>query len=226
MVAVVGVDACKKGWIAVEIPREGEPAAHYLKHIGDVTEAVPSAQVIGVDIPIGLPAKGRRRADIEARALLGARGSSVFWTPPRQVLVSETHALATRLAVEMTGAGISQQSYALAAKVLEVDGWLPSAPCPVVEVHPEASFAVMLRQPAKASKKSWAGVVERRDALAAEGIVLDHVSGAATLHAAVDDMLDAAAAAWTALRVLSGLARCLPDPPEIDSAGRSVAIWA
>ena len=40
-----------------------------------------------------------------------------------------------------------------------------------------------------------------------------------------DDLLDAAAAAWTARRVLAGSARPLPDPPEVDSSGRPVAIW-
>ncbi|WP_194919348.1 DUF429 domain-containing protein [Catenulispora rubra] len=33
--------------------------------------------------------------------------------------------------------------------------------------------------------------------------------------AAVDDFLDAAAAAWRAARILGGTARRLPDPPEV-----------
>jgi predicted RNase H-like nuclease len=41
----------------------------------------------------------------------------------------------------------------------------------------------------------------------------------------VDDVLDAAAAAWTALRVSQGAARCLPDPPETFSDGLPCAIW-
>jgi predicted RNase H-like nuclease len=38
------------------------------------------------------------------------------------------------------------------------------------------------------------------------------------------DVLDAAAAAWSADRIARGLARSLPDPPE-EIRGRKVAIW-
>jgi predicted RNase H-like nuclease len=41
----------------------------------------------------------------------------------------------------------------------------------------------------------------------------------------VDDVLDAAAVAWTAVRVARGVARHLPDPPERFSDGIDCAIW-
>ncbi|MFI6764988.1 DUF429 domain-containing protein [Streptomyces sp. NPDC050355] len=40
-----------------------------------------------------------------------------------------------------------------------------------------------------------------------------------------DDVLDAAAAAWTAHRIACGRARSVPNPPERDAGGRPVAIW-
>jgi predicted RNase H-like nuclease len=43
--------------------------------------------------------------------------------------------------------------------------------------------------------------------------------------AAVDDVLDATAVAWSALRIASGEAQFLPETPERDPSGRSVAIW-
>jgi hypothetical protein len=46
------------------------------------------------------------------------------------------------------------------------------------------------------------------------GIVLPDDLGPAGRAAAVDDVLDAAAAAWTARRVAHGQARPLPDPPD------------
>lgn len=64
---------------------------------------------------------------------------------------------------------------------------------------------------------------ERLALLAAEGIVLPRdlgVSGAVP----VDDVLDAAAAAWSARRLALEMAHSLPDPPEIID-GRRVAIW-
>ena len=224
--SVVGVDACKKGWIAVELRDGTPPVAHFLVHIGDVQLAAPDAEVIAIDIPIGLPFAGPRQADIAARSQLGPRRSSVFSTPPRDVLLAETHVLATKLAVELTGKGISQQSWALRSRILEVEDWLPRAPCEVVEVHPEVSFSVMLGHPASASKKTWAGMVERVSALGAVGIHLHEVFGAATTQAVTDDMLDAGAAAWSAARVGAGEAQSFPSVPPRDADGRAIAIWA
>jgi predicted RNase H-like nuclease len=49
--------------------------------------------------------------------------------------------------------------------------------------------------------------------------------GAAGDGAGVDDVVDAAAAAWTGRRVAQSLARSLPDPPERFSDGLDCAIW-
>jgi predicted RNase H-like nuclease len=120
---------------------------------------------------------------------------------------------------------MSQQAYALGAKILEVEEWLTFAPCPVLEVHPEVSFAELLGAPASAPKKSWLGMVERYRALAGAGIYLEELTGAAARAAAVDDMLDAGVAAWTARRVHVGEARTLPSLPPASIDGRPVAIW-
>ncbi len=221
----VGVDGCGTGWIAVVL-RPGEPAqAHYLARIDELTAAVPDAAVVGIDMPIGLPESGRRQADVLARVALGPRRSSIFFAPVRAALAAATHATGTAASVRLTGAGMSRQSYALAGKIFEVEQWLPQAPCPVHEVHPELSFATLLGAPAGAGKKSWAGMIQRREILGRHDIRLDHVTGPAARYAATDDMLDAGAAAWTAARLLAGRAESLPDPPEIDRDGRLMAIW-
>lgn len=225
-VTVVGVDACKRGWIAVVLRPGALPEAHYLPAIEELSSTVPGAQVVAVDIPIGLPETGRRDADVEARKVLGARRDSVFFAPVRDALLAATHALASEASKRLTGLGISQQSFALGPKVREVEEWIPDAPCPVFEIHPELSFAQLMQRPATASKKSWAGMVERRAALAGVGIVLDSVSGAAAVNAAADDVLDAAVAAWTAGRLLDGTAVSFPVSPPVDRRGRHVAIWA
>jgi hypothetical protein len=121
--------------------------------------------------------KGRREADFAARARLGVRRNSVFFTPPRAVLEATTHADATAASVRLTGLGLSQQSFALFPKLREVDDWVQRAPCPVYEVHPELSFAVLLGAPASAPKKTWAGMAERRRALENLGLTLDHIHG-------------------------------------------------
>lgn len=119
---------------------------------------------------------------------------------------------------------MSQQAFALRHKVLEVEEWLPSVPCQVVEVHPEVSFAAILGGPATAPKKSWHGMVERYRAPTGIGLFLDEATGEGARRALVDDMLDAGAAARSARRVRDGEAHSLPpSPPTVD--GRAVAIW-
>ena len=89
MVAV-GVDARKKGWIAVALRTGTDVQAHFLESIEDLGEAIPDAEVVGIDIPIGLPDTGRRAADIEAKTALGPRSNSVFFTPVRAALEAVT----------------------------------------------------------------------------------------------------------------------------------------
>ncbi len=224
---LVGIDGCRSGWIAVVIGHAGEVGAHHLHRIDDLGTVAPDADVIGIDIPIGLPEAGRRQADLAARDFLGARRNSVFHTPVRAALEAANHAEATAASLRVTGSGISQQSYALRRKITEVEDWLPSATCPVFEVHPEVSFAVLLGAPASASKKTWAGMRERWRGLSAAGIDLEGLDvGTASVAASVDDMLDAAVVAWTARRIAAGTARVFPDPPETGTAGRDLAVWA
>lgn len=224
--AVVGIDGCSTGWIAVALAADGRATAHYLPTIGSVADAIPDASVIGIDIPIGFARDQPRRADLEARAFLGKRRNSLFLTPPRSVLAAPDHATATRLSVELTGSGVSQQSFALRKKIFEVEAWLPEASCPVFEVHPEVCFAVLMGAPASASKKSWHGMVERRSALETAGIRLGDVPADVGRRAAVDDVLDAVVVAWTARRLRDGEARPFPAVPADRAASAEIAIWA
>jgi len=71
------------------------------------------------------------------------------------------------------------------------------------------------------SKSTWAGVARRRQLLARAGIVLRDDFGLAGQKAGVD----AAVAAWTALRVTRGQARSIPDPPELFGDRLPCAVW-
>lgn len=95
----------------------------------------------------------------------------------------------------------------------------------MVEVHPEASFAELAGATLHSRKSSWAGIARRRHLLAGAGIGLPDDLGSAGEKAAVDDVLDAAAAAWTAVRVLRDQAKARPSPPELFSDGLPSAIW-
>jgi predicted RNase H-like nuclease len=64
-----------------------------------------------------------------------------------------------------------------------------------VEVHPQVSFARLAGSPLPEGKRTWAGAQHRRHLLADAGVVLADDVGQAGRHAAVDDVLDAGAAA-------------------------------
>jgi predicted RNase H-like nuclease len=224
---VLGVDACRTGWVGVAIDDDGVSAyaAPDVSGLLAVAEATGPLTVVGVDIPIGLPDTGRRRADLLARGLIGPRRSSVFLTPTRPALLAADHASAVRLNRRLTGDGVSIQAFGLRTRILEVDQLVRRTRRRVVEVHPEVSFTYLADAHLQDSKATWAGVEHRRALLAGAGILLPSDLGSAGRAAGVDDVLDAAVAAWTALRVASGTAVSLPDPPEIFSDRHPAAIW-
>ena len=73
-------------------------------------------------------------------------------------------------------------------------------------------------------KSAWAGVVLRRRILEGHGIDIPEDLGPAGI-AGVDDVLDAAIAAWSTMWVANGKARSLPDTPLLGSDGHASAIW-
>lgn len=222
---VVGIDGCRKGWIAVELTGVGPPVAHFLDHIAVVAELLPRAEVVAIDIPIGFGRRYPRRADVEARALLTGQASSVFTTPPRRVLAADTYAEANAIARKRLGQGISRQVYHLREKIFEVDAWHDDAPATVVEVHPELAFRAMLGRRARGSKKTWVGAVDRCSALREQGIAVQELEVPVASGAGVDDVLDAAASAWSARRVAAGVAASLPSESTAGDGRRRPAIW-
>ncbi|MGX1612606.1 DUF429 domain-containing protein [Micromonospora chalcea] len=140
----------------------------------------------------------RRQADVLAYKLVGPRRSSVFMTPVRAALEAGSHAVTVQVNRERAGEGVSAQVYGLRAKIFEVDIWARQAGRQVVEVHPEVSFARLAGLPLPDGKRTWAGAHHRRRLLTDAGIHLADDVGEAGHAAAVDDVLDAGVAAWTA----------------------------
>jgi predicted RNase H-like nuclease len=219
------VDACPTGWIAIVLDHGAFAQAAVAPRFQDLLTTVPSASIVAVDIPIGLPERGWRSADFQARRFLGRRSSSVFATPPRAAVAASSYEEANRICRSLTGQGLSRQAWALAPKILDVDRCRSDLGSSLFEVHPEVSFRALATTPLTAGKRTWAGFVERRPLLEGAGIAIPDDLGPAGRGAGVDDVLDAAVAAWTARRIADGTAHCLPDPPERDTHGRNTAIW-
>lgn len=226
---VLGLDACRAGWVGVLLPASAPDAEAGIRVGTTVADLLAWASgkaplgLVAVDIPIGLPDRARRQADVLARAELGPRRSSVFMTPTRAALDEGTHAAASAVNRERAGEGISTQAFNLRTKLQEVEAIAHGGAYRFVEVHPELSFTRMAGHPLPSSKKTADGQRLRRNLLEQAGIRVDHP---VRVGAGVDDVLDAAAAAWSGRRVLTGVGRPLPDPPEVFSDGWPAAIWA
>ncbi len=227
-VPVLGVDGCPGGWVgAVLVPGAPRPRVVVAPTIDALVETVRAeldVQVVGIDIPIGLPDNSIRQADVLARRALPGRASSVFTTLTRPAYLAVDRAAADAVNRGLSGQGVGAQAFALRAKILEVDTWLRGRPTvEVVEVHPEVSFATMAGAPLP-GKRTAQGQQARLDALAAAGIARPSVLKGSGY--APDDVLDACAVAWSAHRRATGEAHWLPDPPEVFSDGIRAAIVA
>jgi predicted RNase H-like nuclease len=220
---VVGVDGFSDGWVAVALRDGSFESAFAARDVSEVLARYQFAKVVGVDIPIGLERGRFRRVDAAAKKLLGRRSSTLFETPPLEVLAHEDFRTALGRCRKLTGRGFSKQSHALRPRILEV-AKLAEADHRLVEVHPELSFRAMAGGRALPPKKSWNGAAERRALLEKAGIRLPRDLGPPGQSAAVDDVLDAAAAAWTARRYALHRAECV-QPVARTRSGRDITIW-
>jgi predicted RNase H-like nuclease len=215
---VLGVDAYTKGWIGVELDRGAFVAAYIKDRLTTLLSAVNDIQAVGIDMPLGLVETGRRQADVDARVFVGPRRNSVFLMPPRAVWRQEdiwhedSWEQANQRCQQRTGYGLSRQAWGLRVKLCEANECLAANKYPLHEVHPEVSFAAMNGRPLEHGKISWTGHITRRALLAEHGIDLpDELNDAG--NARLDDVLDAAAAAWSAHRIATGHAIRLPTEP-------------
>jgi predicted RNase H-like nuclease len=192
----------------------------------------PAPAILCIDIPIGLSESGARECDRLARSLLGSpRCSSVFPAPIRPALRAVTRDDASRITHRIDGRRVSAQAWQLYPKIREVDALLASggaARVRVVEVHPELSFRAWNECKAIREGKRTPTGAGIRVRLAEEWLgpdLLHRARGSvARSEAADDDVLDAVAALWTAVRFASGDAVTLPQNPPTDALGLPMAI--
>jgi predicted RNase H-like nuclease len=221
-VRVLGADGYRDGWVIVAL------IDGHLERVFTVASLAAlraeHAVIVAVDTPIGETRPGVRRAERAAREFLGENTSSVFTPPPYEVLVEPTHEAACDHAHALTGKRISLQAWNLRHKILDATAEWHRDSTRIREVHPECSFRAMAGEPLT-PKKHYRGVWQRLHLLQTAGIDLTELALSIPKGPAADDVVDAAAAAWTADRIARGEARSLPSPPELDADGREVAIW-
>ena len=231
-VRVCGVDGYPDGWVVVTtgLSPATDVDISVVPGFDHIVALVKGGLVqhVAVDMPIGLDRGQVRAADQECRKLLGRRRSSMFTSPPEVSINAETHAEATASATADTGKGLSMQSFRLFPRILEVrTAMTPELQPAISEVHPETSFAVLAGEPLAHGKKDLAGVVERLDLLEPHfPEVRRQLLAAALPKVAIDDVLDAYAAAWSARRMASGDALVIGDSKRRDRAGYRLTVAA
>jgi predicted RNase H-like nuclease len=217
---VLGIDWARPRWVGVVL-QDGAPARVLVdSDLAALVHHVPEAACIGVDMPIGTPRDGVRASELQARTFVGARRSSVFLTPPSEVLAVGSYAEANALARATIGQGISQQAWGL-RRLIAIVAAVAEGDARLFEVHPEVSFTALAGAPMPAAKTTWNGQMARRTALARAGIVLPDDLGVAGA-VPVADVLDAAVVAWSARRHAAGEARSFPEGAP---AGARETIW-
>lgn len=216
--AVLGVDGCRGGWIGALVT---DGSVRWLR-LPDISAALAvDAAVIGVDMPIGLPTRGRRECDLLAKHRLGRAHPRVFLTPPREVLTAPDYGAAGEVHRRLAdGAGLSIQTWHIVERIREVDAVADDPR--LVEVHPELSFAE-LAGGVLAAKRTREGRAARISAVQRwlpGGVDPTGMPSGPF----VVDALDALAAAFSAQRFLGGSARSLPVRPPLDARGRPMRI--
>jgi predicted RNase H-like nuclease len=235
---IAGVDGCPAGWIVVlrRLDDAGSARALVVREFAEVLALDPAPIVIGVDMPIGLPERGGmggRRAEVEARANLGKRRSSVFAVPSRAAVMETEYRKACEVARATSDPPrmVAQQCFHIFRKIREIDELIsPKLQSRVRETHPEVGFWVLNGEQAlELPKKMKSGQELRRDLLVKAGYDRDFFIKAAAEYrrrdVGPDDLLDAAVCSWTAARIARGEGRRFPENPGVDAKGLRMEIW-
>ena len=223
---VAGVDGCRAGWIAFHVDpctRKTEVEVVDLRSL--LYSRPDDLAILAIDMPIGL-VDCSRPCDCAARKLLGSpRCSSVFAAPCRAALTAASHAEASAMNRIAAGIGLSIQAWAIAPKIKEIDDLLqPQQQTWVYEVHPEVSFWRMNgRKPMTHSKSRLLGREERRAILRREFPDIERHLECRPTGVGAADLLDAAAAAWSGVRLWKGKAESVCASIQ-DARGLRVAI--
>jgi predicted RNase H-like nuclease len=211
----IGIDGYRRGWVAAYIDEAG---GRYLDHR---LLAVPHTRAM-IDLPVGLPDRGYRQCDVEARALVGSR---VFLGARWGLWKFKRYEHANRYYWRKGDTGISMQLWCIRHKLRDVNtAMTPGRQVKLRETHPELVFWRLAGRPLD-SKKSVSGRTQRIKLLRSHGIRdIDRWLGTRKgTGIGRDDLLDACACALAARDSKNRFPRKIE--PEFDSRGIRIEIW-
>lgn len=214
---LAGVVPCRKGWLVapgklVGISLNPEPA-YVAGSFADVVDNIPAYTVVAVAAPVGLHAhwtEHGRRCDVEARHLLGWPRLGAIASPPG------------RLDLRSGGpVKVDAVTRRYLTRIGELDGEMqPYRQRSVYAVHSELCFyQINEDRPLGHAKDSAAGMRERTTLITRRMQGIQRVLGEDLEGATNSQVLDAAAALWTARRIAAKAATRIPQDPEWDDEG-------
>jgi predicted RNase H-like nuclease len=194
MAIFVGIDGIRNGWVAVYLNDDGNHRFARAERAAELL-SVPYERAM-IDMPIGLPERGYRSCDIEARGLVGPR---VFLGARYGIWTFETldDANAHYWEAEGAGCGISMQLFCIRTKLQEMNE--TGVPPRVFEAHPELFFWRVAGRLLD-SKKTKMGRDQRVEILENNGIAMisDWLEKRRGTGIGRDDLIDACACALVA----------------------------
>lgn len=227
-----GIDGCRGGWFYVGIDEKNEYCFGIISNIESILEITKEAQLVLIDIPIGLREneKLERLCDLEARKVLRKRSSSVFPTPSRLAIKCDQYFKASQINFQCTGRKLSKQSFSIAKKIEEVDRLFDSTSLQTKyrEMHPEVCFwALNNKTPIEFSKGKSNGFQERKFILKkfypySEKLIEGAMQKYLRKDLAKDDIIDALIGAVSATFYPNIIS--LPSEPELDRKGLKMEI--
>lgn len=216
----VGVDWASGCWVIVAVDDDENVEITTEPAFLNVWHEHSAADKILVDIRIGLLEEPSRPCDEKAREFLEDRRSSVFSVPCREAVEARTYDEGK----EANDGSLGSQSWGLVPRIREVDVFLKEtggAEDFIFESHPEVCYAQFAKQEnvgALGSKQDGDGISARLDLLEevdsefgaqVRKFVDERRNGNSEWHyriqsGRVDDVLDAAVLALTAMRGKEG----------------------
>ena len=229
-----GIDGCKAGWVSIYKTNLSKWEIEIFTTIEEFWNIYSDAELVLIDIPIGLIDGGPapRSAEVAARKYLsGKHSSSIFPTPCRAALLKSTYEEANQVNREKTGKGLSKQTWNIMEKIRELDILLQedkNARNVFYEAGPELCFMTLADKSFNHYKKTEDGLKNRLN------LILDYCNCDSSFYesalkrftrkiVAKDDILDAWVLAISASFGKKNL-RFLPENYKYDSTGLPMRI--
>tara|TARA_B100001287_G_scaffold226171_1_gene195852 strand:+ start:3151 stop:3852 length:702 start_codon:yes stop_codon:yes gene_type:complete len=230
----IGIDGYINGWCCCVINNDIDIQLH--DSLNNFVNQNQTIKRVFIDMPVGLSSlKFSRKIDREVRKLLPKKNKGSVFTPPcREALIKNTYKEGNSINKDITGKGISIQSWNLNKKIIELDKLLINnlnLRSIIHESHPELCFLKFNHsKPLESNKKTREGIKQRVKLIQNEikniGEILNNtVDKFRGTKLKIDDILDAIILAISAKKWEKNGSRILTQLNTSDEKNIPVAVY-